>query len=125
MTRGVAYGGGAVPARAHPVPIPAARPRPASAAVGSLVLGLVALATAPFLGGLVPGILAVTLAAAARREIAAAEGWLTGSPQAAAGRVLGWIAIWVAVTMAVTLIAWWLIGLGDAAVAPTYPRNVE
>jgi hypothetical protein len=93
--------------------------------VWSLVLGVVGVVTAPLLGGLVPGVLALVLSAAARREILAAGGWLTGGRQLAAGRVLGWIAVWVAVTMVVALVALWLIGWGDAAVSPTYPAGVE
>jgi hydroxylaminobenzene mutase len=103
----------------------AARPRPSGAAVWSLVLGIVGVVTAPLLGGVVPGVLAVALAASARREILAAEGWLTGTRLLVTGRALGWVAIWVAVTMIVALAALWLINVGDAAVDPTYPDTVD
>jgi hypothetical protein len=73
----------------------------------------------------VPGVLAVVLASSARREIAGAEGWLTGSRQLAAGRVLGWTAIWVAAAVAVALMVQWLLGFGDAAVHASYPADVE
>jgi hydroxylaminobenzene mutase len=148
VTYGATYGGGRVPpvppypsgppgpflvappppTMPYPafVPVPsAARPRPSSAAVWSLVLGIVGVATAPLFGGIVPGVLAVTLASSARREIVASEGWLTGTQRLEAGRALGWIAIWVAVTMAVALAVLWLIGVGDTAVHPTYPDNVD
>jgi hypothetical protein len=93
--------------------------------VGSIVLGLLGVLTAPLLGGVVPGVLAVVLANAARREIADAEGWLTGSRQLVAGRVLGWTAVWVGAAVAVALVVQWLLGFGDAAVHPTYPADVE
>jgi hypothetical protein len=102
-----------------------ARPKPSSAAGWSLALGIVGVLTAPLLGGIVPGALAVVLSAAARREIVESAGWLTGSGRLTAGRVLGWIAVWVAITMAVALLAQWLVGFGDAAVQPTYPDDVE
>jgi hydroxylaminobenzene mutase len=134
MAYGAVYGGAALPAYPPPGAGPApwgylapvaARPRPSSAAGWSLALGIVGALTAPLLGGIVPGTLAVVLAAAARREIVESEGWLTGTGRLAAGRVLGWIAIWVAITMAVAMLTQWLVGLGDAAVQPTYPGNVE
>ncbi|HEV7756348.1 MAG TPA: hypothetical protein VGO94_10870 [Mycobacteriales bacterium] len=125
MAYGGAYGGGAVPPwPAQPYP-PAAVPRPSSAATASVVLGIVGVLTAPLLGGLLPGVLAVLLASSARAEIITAEGWLTGLRWVAAGRVLGWVAIWLAVTTAVAIVALWLIGVGDAAVSPTYPDSVE
>jgi hypothetical protein len=124
MAYGVTFGGGALPPYPH-LFAPAATPRPSSAATGALVLGIIGVVTAPLLGGVVPGVLAVLLASSARDEIRAAEGWLTGLRRVAAGRVLGWVAIWVAITMAVAMLALWLIGVGDAAVSPTYPDTVE
>ena len=145
MAYGTGYGGavGPVPAYPppHPPPLPtgpwgpvpgglafpvaAPQPRRSSAAVASLVLGLVGVLTAPLLGGVVPGVLAVVLASSARREIAGAQGWLTGSRQLAAGRVLGWTAVWVAAAVAVALMVQWLLGFGDAAVHASYPADVE
>ncbi|HEV7756888.1 MAG TPA: hypothetical protein VGO94_13620 [Mycobacteriales bacterium] len=126
MVYGVAVGGGAVPLPPYaPVYVPAAVPRPSSAATASLVLGIIGVLTAPLLGGLIPGVLAVLLASSARTEIHAAEGWLTGMRRVVAGRVLGWVAIWLVVTAAVAMLALWLIGVGDAAVSPTYPDTVE
>jgi hypothetical protein len=89
------------------------------------VLGIVGLVTAPLLGGLIPGVLAVLLASSARAEIRAAEGWLTGMRRVVAGRALGWVAIWLVVTAAVAMVALWLVGVGDNAVSPTYPDTVE
>lgn len=134
MAYGAGYGGLAAPAYPPPVGAPGpwgyvppvgARPKPSSAAGWSLALGIVGVLTAPLLGGIVPGALAVVLSAAARREIVESAGWLTGSGRLTAGRVLGWIAVWVAITMAVALLAQWLVGFGDAAVQPTYPDDVE
>jgi hypothetical protein len=93
--------------------------------VWSLVLGIVGVVTAPLLGGIVPGVLAVTFASSAQREIAESEGWLTGTPHLAGGRVLGWVAIWLAITMAVAVVALWLIGVGDTAAYPSYPHDVD
>jgi hypothetical protein len=127
MAHGVTVaGGGAVPLRPYPhVYAPAAAPRQSSAATAALVLGVIGVVTAPLLGGLIPGVLAVLLASSARTEIREAEGWLTGMRQVAAGRVLGWVAIWLVVTAAVAMVVLWLIGIGDNAVSPTYPDTVE
>jgi hydroxylaminobenzene mutase len=122
MTYGTGYGGDTGWAF---VPVPAAQPRRSSAARWSLALGITAVLTAPLLGGIVPGVLAVILASSGRRELVAAQGWLTGHRHLAAGRALGWTAIWVAVTVAVALTAQWLLGLGDAAIHPVYPDDVE
>jgi hydroxylaminobenzene mutase len=135
MAYGTGHGGGGVgssPAAQPPplgpwgfVPAPAARPRPSTVARWSLLLGITGMLTAPLLGGIVPGLLAVILASSGRRELVAAEGWLTGHRQLAAGRVLGLTAVWVALTVAVALTVQWLLGLGDAAVHPVFPDDVE
>lgn len=78
-------------------------------------LGLVALVTGPFLGGLVPASIAIALAAQARREAFHSEGYLTGSTWLRRGEKLAWIGVGLAATSLVVAI---VIGVVDFAGTP-------
>jgi hypothetical protein len=55
-----------------------------------LALGVIALLTGPFVGGVVPATLALTLARQARRDAYAAGGYLTGAARIDRGERLAW-----------------------------------
>ena len=57
-------------------------------AVAAYVLGWIALVTAPLVGGLVPAVLALSLARQARTDIEAGDGWRTGANLV--NRASGW-----------------------------------
>ncbi|NUR95335.1 MAG: hypothetical protein HOV67_08765, partial [Kribbellaceae bacterium] len=68
-----------------------------SKAVAAYALGWIAIVTSPLLGGVVPAVLALALARQARRDIAAGEGWRTGSALVGRGELLARLALGVAV----------------------------
>jgi (hydroxyamino)benzene mutase len=79
-------------------------------------LGLVALLTGPFVGGLVPASIAIALARQARREAYHSGGYLTGAVWLGRGEKLAWAGIALAATSVVVAI---VIGVVDFAGTPT------
>ncbi|SDY77866.1 hypothetical protein SAMN05444365_103443 [Micromonospora pattaloongensis] len=79
------------------------------------LLGLVAAVTGPFLGGVVPATVALTLARQARREAYASGGYLTGAAWLARGERLAWAGLVLAAT---TLVVVAVIGLFALATTP-------
>ena len=96
---------GAAPAPQQPYPgqpYPAL-PRNDGRAIASLVLGIVSLACAGYLGILL-AVPAVALGVRARRAIAASNGWRRGDGMAVAGIVLGIIGIVISIVSIVFLL---------------------
>lgn len=79
-------------------------------------LGLLATATGPFVGGLVPGSLALVLAAQFRREAYPAAGFLTGAALVRRGEWLAGVGIALSAVALVTAV---VVGLFQAAGAAT------
>jgi hypothetical protein len=112
----------AAPPERHPLD-----PEPVRATKSRVVfaLGMVALLTGPFVGGLVPGTLALLLASQARREAYAARGFLTGGAWVRRGERLAWAGIVLAAT---ALVAAAVIGLMHTAQAPVgqdFDSNID
>ena len=59
-------------------------------AVTAYALGWIALVTGPFVGGLVPAVIALSLARQARTDLESGEGWRTGAPLVHRGEQLAW-----------------------------------
>ncbi len=104
-----------------PFPLPATGRHPldpdpvrSTKAVAVLVLGVVAVLTAPLVGGLVPAGAALLLARQANADLAAGRGFLTGRRLVAAGRVLAWIAVTLAAAALVIAAVIGLLGLASA-----------
>lgn len=108
-----------------PQPPAQPRPRPASAASWALAAGIVAVALAPCVGGLIPGLIGLALARMATAEVAASGGWLTGSGMIRAARVLSLVGISIAVVVGVLLVDNWLLSLGVDVGDAHYPSNVN
>lgn len=71
-----------------------------------LGLGVVALVTGPFVGGVIPATLALLIAREAARDIQAAEGFLLGRRRLRVGVRLAWIGMLLALaTIVVAAIA--------------------
>jgi hypothetical protein len=68
-------------------------PAPSTKARAVFVLGLVALLTGAFIGGIVPATIALVLARQVRREAYAARGYLTGAAWVRRGERLAWAGI--------------------------------
>ncbi|ROT34416.1 hypothetical protein [Micromonospora sp. HM5-17] len=79
-------------------------------------LGLVALLTGPFVGGVVPATVAMLLVRQARREAYASGGYLTGAAWLRCGERLAWAGLVLALT---TLVVVTVIGVLNLAEAPT------
>ena len=73
-------------------------PEPSTKARAVFALGLVALLTGAFVGGVIPATLALLLARQASRQAYAAGGYLTGSAWIRRGRRLAWAGIVLALT---------------------------
>ena len=72
-------------------------PAPSTKARAVFVLGLAALVTGAFVGGVVPATVALILARQVRREAYAARGYLTGAAWVRRGERLAWTGIVLAV----------------------------
>jgi (hydroxyamino)benzene mutase len=104
----------AVPTR-HPMD---PEPAPSSKARAVFALGVVALLTGAFVGGVIPATIALLLARQARRQAYAAGGYLTGAAWVRRGQRLAWTGIVLALaTLVVAVIA----GLLHFAGSPTGP----
>ena len=73
-------------------------PEPSSKARAVFALGLVALLTVVFVGGVIPATIALLLARQASRQAYVAGGYLTGAAWIRRGRRLAWTGIVLALT---------------------------
>jgi hydroxylaminobenzene mutase len=89
----------------HPLDPDPVRASKASAVFG---LGVLALLTGVFIGGVIPAVLALLLARETQPELVAAEGFLLGASRVRAGVRLAWIGIVLALA---ALIAVSIMGL--------------
>jgi hydroxylaminobenzene mutase len=79
-------------------------PAPSTKARAVYALGLIALLTGVFIGGVIPATAALLLARQAEREAFAAGGFLTGSAYVRRGRRLAWAGIVLALAALVVAI---------------------
>lgn len=96
-----------------------------SKAAAVLGLGIVAVLTGFFIGGVVPASLALLLAGQARREMVAAGGYLTGSRRIRIGTMLAWAGVALAGVAVVSALIVVLLHMADAAGARDYPAGVN
>jgi (hydroxyamino)benzene mutase len=101
----------AVPSR-HPLD---PEPVRSSKAGAVLALGIVAVLTGPFVGGVVPATIALLLGRQARREAYEAGGFLTGGARIRRGERLAWVGIALVLTSLVVAV---IAGLLDWAGTP-------
>jgi (hydroxyamino)benzene mutase len=95
-----------VPAVPPPAPRHPADPDPARASKATAVfaLGVVALLTGPFVGGLIPAVIGLLLAREVRTDLHAAQGFLVGTRRYERGVTLAWTGIVLALTTIVIAI---------------------
>jgi len=86
-----------------PEPVPHGLPRTSSNAVVAVVLAICSFLICP----VVPAIVALFLASAAGREIAASGGWVTGEGLVKGAKIASWINIglWAAIGLFIALVA--------------------
>jgi hypothetical protein len=90
-------------------------PVPSTKARAVFALGLAALLTGAFVGGVIPATVALLLAREARRQAHASGGYLTGSARVRRGEQLAWAGLLLAVT---TLVVAAIAGLLHLAGTP-------
>lgn len=88
-------------------------------------LGLVAALTGPFVGGMVPATVALSLARQARREAYASAGYLTGAAWVRRGERLAWIGIVLAATTLVVGLIIALVNLANTPAGHDFAPNVD
>lgn len=91
-------------------------PAPSGKARAVFALGVVALLTGAFIGGVIPATLALLLARQVRRQAYAAGGYLTGAARVRRGQRLAWAGIVLAlITLTVAVITGLLHFAGSPA----------
>jgi hydroxylaminobenzene mutase len=93
-----------------------------SKATAIYVLGLVAVLTGPFVGGIIPATMALLLAREVHSDLHAAEGYLIGTSRYRRGVTLAWTGIVLAVAVIVIAVVRGLYlwaGTGSVDIAPT------
>jgi hypothetical protein len=100
-------------------------PVPSTKAIAVLALGVTAAVTGFFLGGLIPATLALLLARDARREMAAARGFLTGGRRLQIGVTLAWVGIVLAAAAVVTAAIVGLLHSAGSSGGANYAPNVN
>jgi heme/copper-type cytochrome/quinol oxidase subunit 2 len=98
--------------------------RTSSKAGAVLFLGVVSVLMMLCVGGVVPAILALTIARGARAELRESQGFLTGDRMLRAGVVLSWLAIAVSTIVLVVLVVYALVVFG-ASSGPKFGSNVN
>jgi len=91
----------------------------------AFALGVVALLTGPFVGGLVPATVALLLVRQARREAYAARGFLTGGAWLRRGERLAWTGLVLAVAALVTAVVIGLLHLAQTPVGQDFDSNID
>jgi hypothetical protein len=113
---------GAVPTMRHPLdpdPVRSTKSRTVFA------LGLAAMLTGLFVGGIVPATVALMLARQARREAYASGGYLTGAAWLRRGEQLAWTGIALAATALVVASVIGVVDLANSSVGRDFAPGVD
>jgi hypothetical protein len=92
--------------------------------VAARLLAAVGIALAPFVGGVIPALIALQLARQGEADIRASEGYLLGASRLPLVRRLSWIAIGIATAVVVAALLVWVVSLARAAGGPAYGGDV-
>ncbi|MGH8883129.1 MAG: hypothetical protein ACRD0P_38265 [Stackebrandtia sp.] len=103
------------PAARHPAD---PDPVPATKAATAYALSLIAVVTSPFVGGVIPAVLALRFCAQADAEIAASDGFLLGAARSQRARKLSWIALSVTGLVILFALVWWVFSLAASGPQP-------
>jgi len=88
-------------------------------------LGVIAVLTGPFVGGVVPATLALVMIRDARREAYAAGGFLTGGAWLRRGERLAWTGLVFAATVVVAALIVGIIRLARAPAGQDFAPNID
>lgn len=92
--------------------------------VAARLLAVLGVFLSPFVGGVIPALIALMLARQAEADIHASEGFLLGASRLPQIRRLSWIAIWIATGVVVAALLVWIIALARTAGGATYGGGV-
>jgi hypothetical protein len=90
-----------------------------------LVLGLAALVTGAFVGGIVPAVVALVLARQARADLAAARGFLTGGDRVRRGEIMALVGLGLGVLTLVVGAVAVVLAMADAAGRHDFPNRFD
>jgi len=88
--------------------------------VAALTLAVLGVMFAPFVGGVVPALLALLLARQAEADIRESEGFLLGAGRLRRIRRLAWTALGLAAAVVVALLLVWVVHLARSTGGPLY-----
>jgi (hydroxyamino)benzene mutase len=94
-------------------------------AAAVFALGVVALLTGPFVGGLVPATLALLMARDARREAYAAGGFLTGAAWLRRGERLAWTGLVLAAAIVVAAVVIGIVRVARTPIGQDFAPTID
>lgn len=94
-------------------------------ATAVFALGLVAVLTGPFVGGVVPATLALVLARQARREAYESAGFLTGAAWLRRGERLAWAAVLLALATVVAVLVLGVLRFAQTPIGQDFAPTVD
>lgn len=97
-------------------------PVPSTKAAAAYALSLVALLTAPFVGGVIPAVMALRMSGQADADIAASDGFLLGAARSRRAAKLARISLGITGTVLLLLVVWLVFKL---AIAGPQPQDVD
>jgi hydroxylaminobenzene mutase len=92
--------------------------------VGALTLAVLGVMFSPFVGGVIPAVLALVLARQAEADIRESEGFLLGAGRLGLIRRLAWTALGVAAAVVVVLLLVWVVALARSAGESSFEGGV-
>lgn len=92
--------------------------------VAARLLAAVGIALSPFVGGVIPALIALVLARQAEADIRASEGFLLGASRLPSIRRLSWIAIGISAAVVVAVVLVGVVSLARDAGDPSYGGGV-
>lgn len=92
--------------------------------VGARLLAAIGIALSPFVGGVIPALIALLLARQAEADIRASEGFLLGASRLPQIRRLAWTALGIAAAVVIAALLVWIIALARSAGGPVYDGNI-
>ncbi len=96
-----------------------------SKATAVLVLGVVGLVTGPLVGGIVPAVIGLALARAARADLVAGRGYLMGESRLRRGEILALIGLGLtALTLVIGAVAW-MISIANDTATHDFPDTIN
>ena len=82
---------------------------PSTKAAAAFGLSVLALVTAPFIGGIIPAVVALGLCSQADADLAESQGFLLGAARSRRARRLAYLALGITGLAVLILATWWIV----------------